>query len=327
MDMGSRSVYLPEFERETAGSPPGDRLSYVLITPARNEGKSIGATIQAVINQTHLPLRWVIVNDGSTDSTATIVKAFLPRYPWIELIEIPTRESRSFAGKVNGFNIGCERVGHLCYDVIGNLDADLSFDSDYFEFLLAQFADDPSLGVAGTIFKEEGGYSSETDSFEGQMHVPGGCQLFRKQCFEDIGGYAPTRIGGIDWIAVTTARMRGWKTRSFRERFFFHYRSLGTAGRSRLAASFHYGEKDYCLGGHPLWEMLRVVYKMTKRPYFIGGAALGLGYVRASFCRTPRVVSDELMRFHRNEQMAKLKTIVKALSMFKRIDSFRVMHH
>lgn len=318
---------LQAFEREGAVNQQGDRLSYVLITPARNEDKSIGATIQAVINQTHLPLRWVIVNDGSTDLTATIVKSFLVKYPWIELIELPIRETRSFAGKVNSFNEGYARVMDLCYDVIGNLDADLSFDPDYFQFLLAQFADDPSLGVAGTIFKEDGGYSSETDSFEGHTHVPGGCQLFRKQCFEDIGGYAPTRVGGIDWIAVTTARMRGWKTRSFRERFFFHYRSLGTAERSRLAASFHYGEKDYCLGGHPIWEVLRVLYKMTKRPYFIGGAALGLGYVRALLGQTPRVVTDELMQFHREEQMAKLKSIIKALSRFKRIDSFRVMHN
>jgi hypothetical protein len=316
---------LPVFQRATGMSQQNDRLSYVLITPAHNEAKSIGKTIQAVINQTQLPFKWIIVSDGSTDQTVAIVRTFLARYPWIELIELPTRESRSFAGKVRTFNSGYERVKHLNYDVIGNLDADLSFESDYFQFLMAQFAADPLLGVAGTIFKEDGGYSSDSDSFEGQTHVPGGCQLFRKQCFEHIGGYAPTRVGGIDWIAVTTARMRGWKTRAFRDRFFFHHRSLGTAGRSRLAASFHYGEKDYCLGGHPLWEMIRVVYKMTKRPYILGGAALGLGYLTAVWGRTPRVVSDELMRFHRTEQMAKLKTIVKALSRFERVDSFRVM--
>src|SRR4029077_3648022 len=130
------------------------------------------------------------------------------------------------AAKVNSFNAGYDRVKHLPYEIIGNLDADLSFEKDYLEFLVSKFAEDPSIGVAGTIFKEEGGYSSDTDSFEGHNHVPGGCQLFRGACFEQIGGYVPIKAGGIDWIAVTTARMRGWKTRSYREKWFFHHRSL-----------------------------------------------------------------------------------------------------
>jgi glycosyltransferase involved in cell wall biosynthesis len=300
-------------------------VPYVLITPARNEEKNIEQTVRSMINQTHLPLKWVIVNDGSTDSTASIISRYLPAHNWIEMIEMPGRRDRSFAAKVNSFNAGYNRVKHLHYTVIGNLDADLSFENDYLEFLMSKFAEDSSIGVAGTTFKEEGGYNSDTDSFEGQNHVPGGCQLFRRTCFEQIGGYVPIKAGGIDWIAVTTARMRGWKTRSYREKWFFHHRSLGTAERSPLASGFSYGEKDYFLGGHPLWEYFRVLYKMTKRPYVIGGAVLGLGYLSAFVRRTPRAVSDELMRFHRREQMAKLRTVLKSLIMFRRVDSFRVM--
>ena len=300
-------------------------LSYVLITPARNEEALIEKTIQSMINQTHLPLKWVIVNDGSTDSTASIISRYLPKYSWIEMIEMPTRRDRSFAAKVNGFNAGYEKIKHLNYEVIGNLDADLSFEKDYLEFLMDKFAEDSSLGVAGTIFKEEGGYSSDTDSFEGQTHVAGGCQLFRRKCFEQVGGYIPNRAGGIDWIAVTTARMRGWKTRSYREKCFFHHRSLGTAERSVLASGFSYGEKDYYLGGHPFWELFRALYKMTKKPYVIGGAVLGMGYAWAFLRRTPRPVSDELMKFHRGEQMVKLKLILKAVLSFRRVDKFRVM--
>jgi hypothetical protein len=243
------------------------------------------------------------------------------------MIEMPTRRDRSFAAKVNGFNAGYERVKHLNYEVIGNLDADLSFEKDYLEFLMGKFAEDSSLGVAGTIFKEEGGYSSDTDSFEGQTHVAGGCQLFRRKCFEQVGGYIPNRAGGIDWIAVTTARMRGWKTRSYREKWFFHHRSLGTAERSILASGFSYGAKDYFLGGHPVWELFRVLYKMTKQPYVIGGAVLGLGYLWALLRRTPRPVSDDLMKFHRAEQMVKLRTILKSLLKFRKIDNFRVMQN
>jgi biofilm PGA synthesis N-glycosyltransferase PgaC len=302
-------------------------VPYVLITPARNEEKNIEKTIQSMINQTHLPLKWVIVNDGSTDSTASIIGRYLPTHSWIEMIEMPARRDRSFAAKVNSFNAGYDRVKHLNYEVIGNLDADLSFEKDYIEFLMGKFGEDPALGVTGTIFKEEGGYSSGTDSFEGHTHVAGGCQLFRRKCFEQIGGYVPIKAGGIDWIAVTTARMRGWKTRSYREKWFFHHRSLGTAERSPLASGFSYGEKDYSLGGHPLWECFRVLYKMTKKPYVIGGAVLGCGYLWAFLRRAPRAVSEELMRFHRGEQMAKLKAILKSLLMFRRVDSFRVMQN
>src|SRR5882762_1689991 len=283
--------------------------SYVLITPARNEEKFIEKTIESVIHQTVLPTKWVIVNDGSTDATSSIVSRYLPKYDWIELVNLSAQRDRSFAAKVYAFNAGFERVKNIQSEIIGNLDSDLSFEPDF--------------GVAGTTFCEDG-YSSATDSFEGQNHVAGGCQLFRRECFEEIGGYVPNRAGGIDWIAVTTARMMGWTTRSFREKSFFHYRSLGTAERSLLASAFSYGEKDYYLGNHPLWEICRTAYRAVKKPYFMGALALYLGYLSAFLRQIDRPVSDTLMRFHRAEQMRKLKSIFKAMFGFKRIDNFGV---
>ena len=241
-------------------------MKYVLITPAHNEAALIEKTLNSMIAQTTPPERWVIVDDGSTDNTAEIIHRYRAQRPWIELVRRPQHAERSFAGKVHCFNAGLARVRLLNFELIGNLDGDLSFDADYLEFLIRKFSDDPQLGVAGTPFTEEGGYDSAKDSFEGENHVAGGCQLFRRKCFEEIGGYIPNPAGGIDWIAVTTARMKGWKTRSFPEKRFHHYRSLGTAGRSSWAASFSYGEKDYYLGGSPLWELFRVVYRFTKRP-------------------------------------------------------------
>jgi glycosyltransferase involved in cell wall biosynthesis len=302
---------------------PLNHLPYVLITPARNEEKHIEQLIQSMIAQTALPAKWVIVNDGSTDATASLVGPYLEKHPWIELVNLPAHRDRTFAAKVYAFNAGFEKVKSLEYEVIGNLDSDVSFDADYCEFLLNKFEADPRLGVAGTIFREDG-YSSATDSFEGQNHVAGGCQLFRRQCFEEIGGYVPNKAGGIDWIAVTTARMKGWTTRSFREKFFFHYRSLGTAERSLLASTFSYGEKDYYLGGHPVWEAFRVAYRATKKPYLVDGIALYSGYLSAFARRMKRPVSDELMRFHRKEQMSKLKVILKSMFRLKRIDSFEI---
>lgn len=299
------------------------QLSYVLITPARNEEAFIEKTIESVIHQTVLPMRWVIVDDGSTDRTAEIVTRYLPQHPWMELIPMPQRRDRSFAAKVGAFNAGFERVKRLSWEIIGNLDGDISFDADHFEFLTGKFAADASLGVGGTVFREEG-YSSDRDSFEGRTHVAGQCQLFRRQCWEQIGGYVPHRAGGIDWMAVVTARMMGWKTESFRERWFFHYRRLGTAERGVLSAQLAYGKKDYYMGGHPLWELFRVAYRVTKQPFIIGGLALALGYGLAFLRRLPRPVSNEFMAFHRNEQMTKLRAILNRVVRFKRVNSFEV---
>lgn len=298
--------------------------AYVLITPARNEEASIERTIESVIRQTVRPLKWVIVNDGSTDRTVEIISRYRSEHSWMEMVEMPEHRNRDFAAKVTAFKFGYQRVESLSYEVIGNVDADVSFGTDYFEFLLGKFREDNELGVAGTVF-EEFGYSSARQSFEGVNHVAGGCQLFRKNCFDQIDGFQPNKAGGVDWIAVTTARMMGWKTRSFREKSFFHHRHLGTAGRGVVRATFSYGEKDYYLGGHPLWELFRVVYRMKGRPYVIDGMALGLGYLWAFLRRTPRAVSRELMAFHRKEQMRKLAAIFKSLLRFRRVDNFTVM--
>lgn len=302
-----------------------NHLRYVLISPSRNEARFIEKTLKSVVTQTVLPLKWVIVNDGSTDATGEIAVKYAAQYSWIELVNRPVRKERHFAAKVQAFNAGLERVKELHYDIIGNLDADVSLDADHFEFLLSKFAQDNRLGVAGTVFTEPDGYNSATDSFEGQTYVSGQCQIFRRQCFEQIGGYVPSKAGGIDWMAVMTARMIGWNTRSFREKSFLHHRPLGTADRGAIASSFAYGKKDYILGGHPLWEVLRCSYRMTKRPYVIGGFALFFGYVAGFLTHAQRPVSPELMRFHRSEQMRKMKGIAASLLRFKKIDNFELL--
>jgi glycosyltransferase involved in cell wall biosynthesis len=298
-------------------------MKYVLITPARNEELFIGKTVVSMLAQTLAPERWVIVDDGSTDKTAEIVKSCAGNCPWIELVQRPQRLDRSFGAKVQAFNAGLERVRSLAFDIIGNLDADLSFEPDYLEFLLRKFEGDPRLGVAGTPFLENG-YDSARDSFEGENHVAGGCQLFRRKCFEEIGGYVPNHAGGIDWIAVTTARMKGWRTRSFPDKRFHHYRPLGTAERSVVGSLFSYGEKDYYLGGSPIWQLFRVTYRMVKPPIIVGGVALLAGYCWAGLRRIRRPVSRELMRFHRREQIKKLYAIIGSVLRFKKIDNFRI---
>lgn len=300
-------------------------MKYALITSARNEQAFIAKTLESVTTQTQLPERWVIVDDGSTDDTAELVAPYAAKFPWILLVRNPRREGRNFASKANNVNAALAQMQNLDFDIIGNLDADTSFGPDYMEFLMRKFAADPKLGVAGTPFTQDGGYDSTRDSFEGENYVAGPIQLFRGECWTDIGGYIANPAGGVDWIAVMTARMKGWGVRSFADKRYHHHRNMGTAGRNEVAALFSYGQKDYYLGNSPLWQLFRVAYRVAKRPYIAGGLALFLGFYWAALTGTRRAVSPELMRFHRADQMKKLSIILQAAFKLKKVDSFRLI--
>lgn len=283
-------------------------MKYVLITPARNEEAFIEKTLDSVIRQTRLPERWVIVDDGSTDRTAEIVEKYAKGNPWIELVRRAQRPDRNFAGKAHAFNAGFERVRSLDFDVIGNLDADISFEPDYLEFLLGKFTEFPGLGVTGTTMREAN-HDALKNTFYHFRDVFGACQLFRRECFQQVGGYTPIQWGGIDWIAVRTARLKGWETRSFPDKIFFHHRPMGATESNVFKARFDYGRKDYFLGNHPLWQVFRVSYQMLQRPYVIGGLTLAAGYIYSFVARIERPVTPELLRLHRREQLERLKSL------------------
>jgi biofilm PGA synthesis N-glycosyltransferase PgaC len=297
---------------------PADRVgrresavNYVLITPAKNEEVFLEMTIQSMVRQTVRPLRWVIVSDGSTDRTDAIASEYARQYPWIKLVTRPPRVHRHFSGKVEAFNEGVRSVSDLDFDVIGSLDADLSFVPDYFEFLLSKFADDAQLGIAGTPFEEEG--ATYDFRFSTVDHVSGACQLFRRNCYEQIGGYVPLKDGGIDVVAVLTARMKGWRTRTFTERWTVHHRPMGSAvAASKFQANYKLGRRAYGLGFHPLWQLFRCFYQMTRRPYVSAGVALGLGYFSAMLGRTERVIGDDVVAFQRRDQMKRLRAFLRS---------------
>jgi biofilm PGA synthesis N-glycosyltransferase PgaC len=283
-----------------------EALSYVIITPARNEAQLIELTLKSVTAQTVLPLKWVIVSDGSTDGTDEIVSRYCADYPWIELVRMPERTERHFAGKVLAFNAGYARVKNLDYRVIASLDADISFDPDYFKFLLGKLTENSSLGLTGTPFQELSGRVYDY-RFVSAEHVSGACQVFRRECFEAIGGYMPVKGGSIDHIAVISSRMKGWKTQTYTEKVCLHHRLLGTAQRNVLSSKFKYGMKDYAIGNHPVWELFRSAYQMLQPPFCLGGMALGAGYFWAMLRRDDRPVSQELIVFHQEEQIRRLK--------------------
>jgi poly-beta-1,6-N-acetyl-D-glucosamine synthase len=284
-------------------------LRYVLISPARNEAAFIEKTIQSVIAQTHLPLRWVIVSDGSTDGTDEIVKKYQADHAWIELVRMPERKERHFAGKVHAFNAGRARVTDLDYDVIGNLDTDVSFDEKYFDFLLQKFTENPRLGVAGTPFRE--GSFQYNFRFTNIEHVSGQIQMFRRECFEGIGGYIPIKTGGVDLVAVMTARMKGWQTRTFLEKLYVHHRQMGSAKHSVLAGAFNGGRIDYILGCDPAWQLFRSIYRLkTHRPIVLNGSLCLAGYLWAMVTRTEKVVPKNLVQFRRAEERRRLREIL-----------------
>jgi glycosyltransferase involved in cell wall biosynthesis len=285
---------------------------YALVTPARNEQSFIAGTIRSVLAQTILPQRWIIVSDGSTDRTDEIVQQFASKHSWLELLRMPERRDRHFAAKARCFNAGYALLRGEDYDYIGSLDADITFEPDYFSFLLQKFVALPNLGVAGTPFVEvhdRRANHSYAHGLANLQHVSGACQLFRRDCFEAVGGYFPIKGGAIDWVAVTTARMKGWQTQTFTEKVCRHHRMLGTGNHHPLIVPFHYGRKAYYVGGHPLWALLRGFFEMRNRPMVVGGLLFQIGYFSSMITRVPRVVSPELMAFHRSEQMARLAAV------------------
>ncbi len=307
---------------EVAGSSAGNSakgtarcMTYALVTPARNEAAFIEQVIKAVVAQTVPPVKWVIVSDGSTDGTDDIVREYAAKYDWIELVSLPERRERNFAGKVMAFRAGYAALAETACDVIGNLDADITFDANYFEFLMKKFSENERLGVAGTPFRE--GEMQYDYRFSSVEHVSGACQMFRRQCFEDIGGYTPIKIGGVDLVAVISARMKGWQTRTFVDKTCFHHRKMGTANKSVLMVAYKGGRGDYMLGGDPLWEFIRCIYQMKGHPFILGGSFRLAGFMWAMLTGVEKVVPDELVRFRRSEQRSRLRAFTGRMMRLK----------
>ncbi len=283
-------------------------LTYALITPAWNEEKHLDELFRSVTAQTVPPVRWVIVSDGSTDRTDEMVRVATSRFPWITLLRLERDPERHFAGKAHAVNAGYASLNNVDFDIMGNLDADMTLPPDFYEFLISRFEAIPNLGVAGTPFVEDtGNPGSHSYTFSNLDHVSGACQLFRRRCFEHIGGYRPIKGGGIDWVAVTTARMLGWTTRTFVEKTCIHHRTMGTADRHPIKARFRHGQEDYYVGNHPLWEIGRSLFQMKHQPLVLGGLSLLSGYTYAWLSGKPNPIPPELRSFHRSEQKARMR--------------------
>ena len=276
---------------------------YVLVTAACNEERYIARTIESVVSQTVLPKIWVIVSDGSVDNTDGIVQAYSQQHRFIRLLRISGDHPRNFAAQAEAINRGWNSLQDAGYDFIGNLDADVSFEPTYFSDLLGRFRDDPRLGLAGGCIKEDGlsGHYIQTD----MTSVPHTTQFFRRQCFEQLGGYRPLIFGGSDTCACVMARMNGWKVRLFPDLIVYHRRPLSSAG-GVLEGRIREGRMDYSLGYLPAFELARCLRRIKQAPRVVGSFVRCAGFWSSYIQFRERLVTREYISFSRREQWRKL---------------------
>jgi glycosyltransferase involved in cell wall biosynthesis len=281
-------------------------VDYALVTPARNEEVYIQRTIEAVVSQTVLPQKWVIVSDGSIDRTDEIVRTYAKKYALIQLLRAGEKGQRNFGSKVRAFQAGYDELAATSYEFVGNLDADVTFDPDYYERILQKFWANPKLGVGGGIISELVGNIFVNQNTSTNYSVAGAVQLFRRDCYEAFGGYVPISRGGIDAAAETMARMHGWKVQTFPEIQVRHHRRMSTGGATILHTRFRRGISNYILGYHPLFQIASSLSRLAEKPFLIGSTCTLFGYGWSCLRKHKRAMPDEVVRFLRAEQMARI---------------------
>jgi biofilm PGA synthesis N-glycosyltransferase PgaC len=285
---------------------------FVIITPAHNEAPFIEKTILSMVNQNVRPLKWIIVNDNSADRTGEIADHYAQRYDFIQVVNVERAEGRHFGNKVRAFNRGLAEAEPYDFRYIGNLDADISLGTDYFENILREFDKNPRLGIAGGMVSTSIGGRWVSQEVAPDS-VAGAVQLFRRACFERIGGYLTLPLGGIDAAAEIMARMNGWETRTFRDLRVFEHRRTGTATTGPLQSRIRQGRLYHSLGYDFLFLLLRCTYRLMDPPAVMGSIAVLYGYVLGTVMGHPRALPSNVVLYLRAEQRGKLRAFIGGL--------------
>ena len=279
---------------------------YIIVTPAHNERAFITELFQSISRQTVAPLRWIVVDDASTDGTGALLDRYAAERPdLLRVVHLQRAQGRDFGNKVRAFNAGLAQAAGLDFDFIGNLDADISLEPDYFARLLSAFGEDPSLGLAGGMVSSliEGRFVSQQVALDS---VAGAVQLFRRACFEEVGGYLALPNGGIDAAAEITARSRGWRVRTLPDLCVLEHRRTGGAAGRPLAARMREGRRLHGLGYTFSFFLVRCLRRSVENPALIGSVAALVGYLLARMRHDPLALPPEVIRFLRHEQNGKL---------------------
>ncbi len=278
---------------------------YVLLTAARNEEGFIENTIKSIIEQTHLPLMWIIVSDQSTDNTDDIVKKYEKNHSFIELLRIEGAQDRDFASKVYAVKTAYIKLKELDFDFIGILDADITLEKDYYETMLDKFDKDEKLGLAGGAFINiNEGVPVRMASH--RYSVRGAVQLFRRKTYEEIGGLIPLRWGGEDGIACVAVRMKGWKVQTFEEQIVYHHRTTGSVGTNYVTKRIRDGKVEYSLGYIPSFQFVKAFARWKEKPMFFGIFFRLAGYWMLKLKREKRSIPKELQEYFKIEQKSRM---------------------
>lgn len=281
------------------------RLTYVVITPVRDEADYIGETISSMARQTILPSRWVIVDDGSSDATPEIVAAAARQYSWIADVHRPNRGFRkSGGGVIEAFYDGYSAIDRKDFDFLVKLDGDLSFDADYFEKCFDYFTGEPRLGVGGgMICKLDNGQLKEETIGDPPFHVRGATKIYRRKCWETIKPLV--KAPGWDTVDEVKANMLGWTSRTFRDLRLVQHKPTGQAD-GLWGNWFKNGLANYVTGYHPIFMLAKCFKRTFRQPRFVTAAALGAGFCSGYIKQLPQVEDRQLIRYLRRQQLRRL---------------------
>ena len=281
---------------------------FLLITPAYNAENTISKLIESVLKQSIKPLRWIIVDDGSTDSTFDLIKQYEKKHSFIQLEQLTKDvQKHSFGAKSNALNHVISKLDLATIDFIGILDADLELPEEYFSILLNRMNNDPSLGIGGGDYQPyyDGAFHNRKQSAE--WSVAGGLQMFKVQCFIDIGAkFLASPYGVEDAAMEIMARAKGWRVRTFRDLPVTHYGRVGWAAGSRFRYRLRRGISFGTLGYHPLFVIARCIHRSFESPFIIGSFVELFGFLTWSIYSGKRLLDHETIRFLRKEQIQRL---------------------
>jgi poly-beta-1,6-N-acetyl-D-glucosamine synthase len=263
--------------------------TYILVSPVRDEARYVERTLSSIVAQSLRPLRWIIIDDGSTDETPQILQRYADQFSWIRVIRVNPASNRQPGGAViRAFNVGYDLVKHHEFEFIVKLDCDIDFPTHYFESLSERFAADPLLGIASGIYMEDGSQGWRPVE-QPAYHAAGAAKMIRRECFGQIGGFVVSR--GWDTVDEIKAQVLGWRTCHFDDLCFRHLKKEGSAIGALPTAVMH-GEVYYLTGGGKLFFIFKTLDRIVSRPFFLlGGMALLWGYVRSMIHRQKRLVT------------------------------------
>jgi poly-beta-1,6-N-acetyl-D-glucosamine synthase len=285
-----------------------DGKRVLLISPVRNEAAHLELVARGLERQSRPVDLWLVVDDGSDDATPAILRRLADRLPYLRVLSTPPGftsdhgDRHAVAAAPRAFNWALQSVDRSSFSHIGKLDGDIELPPEYFAGLLAEFDRNPRLGIAGGVLVERSGAEWRIAKSAAQ-HVRGALKLYRRECFDAIGGIQE-RLGW-DGLDETYARMRGYDTWSFDHLVARHRRPLGAADGA-LRGKIRRGEVHYVLGyGFP-WAALKSLRLATGGSGVVAGGAFLYGYVQGACRSIPRIGDEEYRRFMRADQRRRL---------------------